>query len=391
MGALFAASIVGTLVSARYPSGSEPGWLSASLGLAFVGVFAMVLLSAAVQLYCWFAPARYGSVSALDGRLHLARKNSVRTIAREQVNTGWVLREHQGARVELRLKSGEQLSFDVASPSDGEALLDAIDLGPDDRALSVELGGPLFRIGIALASIIPSSCIAAVVLAFLQSWVPRGSATPGFLMFAMIAAGMPASIALFSPPQITVGRDGVSFKRGPFSWFVSFRDLARVQIVGTQIILHEHSGSMRSIATTGSGASRRQAIVERIQAGIDETRSRRERSTRIALLDRAGRSVEAWADALRALAEAKDAFRTTGLSADELTSVIDDPLAPAERRVAAAYVLALRDRDRAVQRVRVAIESTANERVRVALERASNGALDEQALREVAEERVRVQ
>jgi hypothetical protein len=391
MGALFVASITGTLVSARYPSGHEPGWLSASLGLLFLGAFAMVLLSAAAQLYCWFAPARYGSVSVVDGRLQITRTNFVRTLSREQVSTGWVLREGKGALVELRLKSGEHLSFDVASLSEGEAILDAIDLGADDRALSVELGSPLFNIGIALGSIIPSSCIAAMVVNSLERWVPRGSATLGFLMFAMIAAGMPVAIALFSRPHITVGRDGVSFKRGPFSWFVSFHDLARVEIAGTLIILHEYRGSMRYIATAGSGASQRQALVDRIQAGIDKTFSRRDLSARVALLDRAGRSIEAWTDALRALAQTKDAFRTTALSGDELISVIDDPLSPPERRVAAAYVLALRDRERAVQRVRVALESTANERVRVALERASNGTLDEQTLREVADERLRVQ
>jgi hypothetical protein len=105
---------------------------------------------------------------------------------------------------------------------------------------------------------------------------------------------------------------------------------------------------------------------------------------RFALLDREGRTQEAWRTALRALLTA-ESYRGVTLSRDEMVSVLEDEAGPTERRVAAALALAdATDADVAI-RARVAAEG-ADERVRVVLTGALDGALDDVVLDEVIAE-----
>jgi len=93
---------------------------------------------------------------------------------------------------------------------------------------------------------------------------------------------------------------------------------------------------------------------------------------------------------LRSVLDEGHAYRSSGLTRQELLDVLDDPRAPEKRRIAAAFVLSLCGTGAASERVRVAMDSTAQEHMRVALERASQGALDEQAIEAAVATRVRV-
>jgi hypothetical protein len=389
LGTLVTTCLSGLVLSAIYP-GAGPQPVMVLFGFLLMATVALSALTAMTQLWTWIAPARRASLVIDAAGVHVTRGRWVRTIARSRVRAGWTVRDGARYRAELRARGGNVLSTTCESEAEANAVLDAAGVAADRRALTLQLGGPLVNVGIALSSVVPSSCVSGVLVATLGSLLPASaSAAMGFLMFTLIAAGMPLALKLFGPPSVQVGRDGVSVRAGLRQWFVSFSDLVGVRSTGVAISLSLRDGRVRTIPTIGTRAALRDALVERIQAGISQTESTIDLSARLAVLDRAGRSLEAWTDALRTVATDED-YRHSGLSRDELLAVLDDPHAPPERRIAATFALAHLDKGKAVERVRVVLESTAHEPVRVALERAAEGSLDEESLAAAVEERVRV-
>ena len=103
------------------------------------------------------------------------------------------------------------------------------------------------------------------------------------------------------------------------------------------------------------------------------------------LLDRRGRTLDDWREAVRRLVDRIDGYRGVRLDPILAARVLDDPSAPIERRVAAVWALTDHDGARASTRVRVAVDAVACEPVREALARAADDYLDEDTL-ERAEE-----
>lgn len=107
---------------------------------------------------------------------------------------------------------------------------------------------------------------------------------------------------------------------------------------------------------------------------------------RFALLDRDGRSQEAWRSDLRGLLTA-ESYRHQSITREDLLRVLEDPRSPAQRRVAAAMALADTPDATVAIRARAAVDN-AEERVRVVLTGALDGALDDDALADaLADER----
>jgi hypothetical protein len=97
------------------------------------------------------------------------------------------------------------------------------------------------------------------------------------------------------------------------------------------------------------------------------------------VLAKAGRTVKAWRDDLRAWARGGSAFRSAPPTADELETVLVDPAASGEARVGAA--LALRESG-GEARVRVAADASASPKLRVALETIAAASDDDEAIEE---------
>jgi hypothetical protein len=103
------------------------------------------------------------------------------------------------------------------------------------------------------------------------------------------------------------------------------------------------------------------------------------------LLDRRGRTVAAWREALARITHRSGDYRSSVLESADLAQVIEDVSAPAERRIGAALALAALPGDPELKlRVRVAAQASANETMRVALERALSGRLEEGDLEDEA-------
>jgi hypothetical protein len=94
-------------------------------------------------------------------------------------------------------------------------------------------------------------------------------------------------------------------------------------------------------------------------------------------LDRNGRNAEAWRADLYRLASAKGDYRSVDLTPEELLALVENPAAPAERRVAAAVTLRAKRGDEAGARVRVAARACADEDMQASLEAAAEGEIDE--------------
>ena len=114
---------------------------------------------------------------------------------------------------------------------------------------------------------------------------------------------------------------------------------------------------------------------------IDEAREASHRSFDVAaleLLDRRGRTVSAWREALARITHRSGDYRSSVLESADLAHVIEDASAPPERRIGAALALASLPGDPELkQRVRVAAQASANAPVRIALEKALSGKLDD--------------
>ena len=107
----------------------------------------------------------------------------------------------------------------------------------------------------------------------------------------------------------------------------------------------------------------------------------------LSALDRDGRPVEAWKQALRAAFTDTGYRRAPPLLPEDLLHVVADARIPAERRIGAALALAERADDELRARLRIASDSLETEALRVAVERAAEGTLEEDAIEEaVAQE-----
>ncbi len=365
-------------------------WVEMLLGLMYLATMGVAALAAVAQLWCWITPKSTGSL-AVDARgVHVARALGRRDIARDRVEAGWLVHDAEGAEVELRLRNGDELSVSVASPEEAEAVLDAVGVDPSKRALSMQMGGPELNVALAMGSLVPGSCVASLIAVTLGGIVALPSASMGFLIFTLAALSVPLSLRAFGPPRVQVGRDGVSVRRGFRAWFASFEEISHVSMRGYSLVLHLRDGSERVISGFGTRASRRQALGDRIAAGVLEAHAPRDLSARLTALDRNGRTIEEWRAALREVLTEREAYRSTGLTRDEVVAALEDPHATPDRRIGAAYALSFADKEQAGQRVRVAVETIAHEPVRVALTRAADGALDEESVTAATATQVRV-
>lgn len=386
VGAFALSFVVTAFVSSVIP------WVETLLGAMYLATMGVAALAAVAQLWCWITPKSQGSLAVDAQGLHVARALafSRRDIARDRVEAGWLVHDAEGAEVEFRLHNGDELSVSVASPEEAEAVLDAAGVDPSKRALSMQMGGPELNVALAMGSLIPGSCVASIIALTLNSVVALPSVAMGFLLFTLAALSIPLSLRAFGPPRVQVGRDGVSVRRGARAWFASFEEISHVSMRGYSLVLHLRDGSERVISGLGTRASRRQALGDRIAAGVLEAHAPRDLSARLTALDRNGRTIEEWSAALRDVLTEREAYRSTGLTRDEVVAALEDPHATPDRRIGAAYALSFADKEQTSQRVRVAVETIAHEPVRVALSRAADGALDEESVTAATETLVRV-
>jgi hypothetical protein len=166
------------------------------------------------------------------------------------------------------------------------------------------------------------------------------------------------------PTEVLLGVDGISVLSGRRPRFVPWRELRGARLVRFDIVLTLRSGEHLRIPVTTPDPARDGALVADLRAEI--ARTPEDRSAEVTALQRGGRDVEQWRDALRALASRSSAYRGSALDHDELARALAARDVAAEQRVGAAIALAAIGEEGRT-RVRVAAASSADLPLREAL------------------------
>ncbi len=309
-----------------------------------------------------------------DGVLVLRASGFQARLARDRVEDGYEV--PQGGLV-LHLRDGRTLELALRDALPASEVLRQLGLTLDQRALSIPLRGVIggFTRGFI------AFFMATFVSLFVTARMPYGNLIS--LVFASIITWL---VVRRFRPYVVVGADGVRITgviRPRFIPYSAITGVHRVRIgrYGETGIALEGSFGARMLPTIGQSDERVGALIRRIQTGRGGYA--RDAARELGLLERGGRSIGEWRDAVRRITVG--GFRDAALDTDELKQVLDDHRAPLERRIGAA--LALREVDGGRTRIRVAASTTADPRVRIALEIAGEDEIDEdELLRSIAAE-----
>jgi len=130
--------------------------------------------------------------------------------------------------------------------------------------------------------------------------------------------------------------------------------------------------------------ARRETLIDRIELARSAAADATSVSPRLdELLDQRDESLDVWQSRLQKLLDSKNSnspYRIAQLTSNELAKVVEDATALPERRIAAAVALSSSPDSHVRKRVRVAVETCADDDTRAALEAAAEGELQELAL-----------
>lgn len=302
----------------------------------------------------------------------------------EEVRAGWVVPGARSATVEFERRDGARVALAVDDTPSAQEVLGAMGFDAQRRSLKVVLGrawdGPVRGLGVLLFGGLQT----LPLLALFAAWLHLGPVARALLFASVAVAGFIVASRTMGPPTLTIGADGITLQRGFQPRFLPYRLLRWIERDGDDLVLLLVDDQRIRVTPTSRDASRDDMVVERIRGAAERARAQGGNAT-LALLDRNGRGVREWREALRALHGAPG-YRASGLGAAELQAVLADPGASAERRIAAAVALAAQDPEGAVTRVRVAVEACADPALREAVESALRGDLDDESLELAADE-----
>ncbi len=365
--------------------------------------------SAGMQAFLTCAAGVMGLSSALIGRararkavaaLELSDDGLVIDEGTARVEVPWsavarwsVRPSREGDCEELLIRCGDGRAWGITLPHD-EALATVratMRRALSRRALTVPLRGGMDTSGLT-ALVVLLSVAAPMPLA--DTVMRTGGVLAGVLAWAAGFALAARLVMEVCVSRVTVGGDGVALQRNGCERFIPWSLVTDVDWDEFGVLLRLNDGeevqlpllshAMVRDVRDGSVARAvrlRDSLYDRLRAELEAWRFHGSSDDGVeALLDRRGRSLEAWRDAVRPLLAAASGYRAARLDPGVAARVIEDPTAPLERRVAAVWALRDHDRTRACTRVRVALDAAACEPVREALDLAARDDLDEIAL-----------
>lgn len=319
-----------------------------------------------------------GSLSVEGDTLRIERNGAVETLPRAAILDAHVVGERDdGATIEMRLPGGRELRVAAGTWNEAFDWLDAAGITTHRHARRYALGTRGHSLVWAALGLTvlggPLAVGLTIALSLLVAWIaPTWRVLDSTLLTASWVLSAWVVWRWGRPATIAVGVDGVTieaFRRR----FVPMREVADASVApsGT-FVLTLTDGSKLEVATNGRrhrGADAVYAIVRMKRRAMAASRA-----ASLALLDRDGRTVNAWRAALTGLGTSAAAFRGATLDRDALLDALDEPGEDPERRVGA--VLALRDDEAAQTRVRVAIEACSDDAMREAMRAAAEGTLE---------------
>lgn len=309
--------------------------------------------------------AEAGSLDVSPDGVMLTRGGATATLAAKDLSAAWVVPSTVGASVEFLRANGDVFSAELRSVPDAHLALAAAGIDARKRAVRVLLGGRWDGLGYGLATVL-FVLLQGAPMFLLFSLLARLDATSSIALAVMLlTVACMVGARLLGPAEITLGADGVSWKRGFSRGFIPHRDLASVDVWhGNDIVLRERSGETVLITHSRRDPARVAGMVELIRGAM--ARIQGAGDSHLELLDRGGRTIEHWRASLRALVSAR-AYREAGLTREDLSRALDAPDATVERRLGAAFALVATGDSEALARVRVAADACASDGLREAL------------------------
>lgn len=342
---------------------------------------------------------RPGAMSLDDAGVELSTEGGTVKLRRGELTEGKVVPRHGGGRW-VELSAGDVAwRVRVDDVEAAHAALERLGLGPTRKAMRLELGSRLFRWVGALAWAVLAALVTSTLTSLLLvvTGAARGEAALWIVTVATVGGALGAALraaASFGPRAAVVGSDGITLEGVGFLGerkFIGYGEVERVERA-RGVIVSRDGGVLRVTLKSGEvvGVGQEQddvealaALEEHLRRGVGARREDGGEVVTAAMLRREGRDVAAWREGLKAKVMGP-AFRGSGIDPEGLLRVAEDGESGAEARVGA--VLALRGMtegeggDDVRTRVRVVIESCADEGVRDAMSAAMEDRLDDAGL-----------
>jgi hypothetical protein len=348
------------------------------------GKLAPILAFVGLALLVWsrLTFATPGVIAVDAAGLTLDRRHASEHVDPEDVLTG----DHDAASGELtlRLTNGEIRARNVRR-IEADALLSALAMGATDRALDLALlrRATVHRVVTAVLAIpLAGAAIHAASRSGSTAVVVATAAILG-LAWAWL------TLRVSSPTRLLVGHDGVALQGGRKPRFLPWNEVFSVSKVDGGIALFPVIGGVIIVELLPSRETdasrltrlRRDHLVERIKRELESRSKAHVEALGTSQLDRGDRSFAAWRAALRDLVtRPSGGYRHSALDLDHLASVLWSRDVTPERRIGAALALAASDDPQARRRVRVFIDTCADDTLRDAVERAAEADLDDAEL-----------
>lgn len=352
----------------------------ASVAVPGLGLLALAGVGAMVSLFVWArgvsvgARSFPGALEVAPGELAVLPDGGARVVLRG-VHAGWVVPGAAGARVEFLRDDGDVVSAEVPTVDDGHAALAAAGLDPSKRALRLLLGGRWDGLGYGVVTALFVLLQGTPMFVLLAIALRLSGATATALGLGLLTLATFLGGHMLGPAELTLGADGLRWRHGFSRGYAAWRDVLEIEaLFGQGVLLRRRGARHVIIPHSQHDPGHLAGVVELLRRARERATVAPERP--LEALDRRGRSLDAWRDALRGLLVGAS-YRQGAVTADDLVATLADPHASAERRLAAAMCLTDAGAPDASARVRVAAEACASEDLRAALERAAEGAVDE--------------
>ncbi len=320
-----------------------------------------------------------GATLSVDGHgLDVAEGASHSRFERGDVIEGLVI-PTSPAKLQLRMRSGVVVEASLPSVEAADALLDHLALDPKGRALRFPANAPFRQLVGAFGGVMLGSYI-GFYLGILLAVIGLTSAIA--LAVPLAAAFAAMGIVSTRPIEVRVGTDGLTLRGAFKTRFIPFAELAAVRPFNNDPMLCYRDG--RTEVVWNSAVSRSPellaALLHRMDRALASNAEHDALMARAAVLERRGRTLDAWRAEVARLVDPAKGYRDLGLSRAEAEALLDDVRAPLEHRIAAAMALRALDDQEAPTRIRVAADGCASPEMREALQRAGDGTLDEAAV-----------
>lgn len=377
---------IGMLLHEHFAPGvppPPPGAWAELFGQVSIGAGALALVALVLRA---FPRVTQGVVSRAGERVvvetaGLFSRRRLRILA---VRTGYLVPDGKRTRAELGLASGDLLQVTAPDFATAVEVLRVAGVDASQQHARFRVDDAFSR---AFASMIGACVIGLLTLPIGLGLIRLLSGLVGGLAWMGVVSLLTwLSRDFTSLPEITVGTDGISYKRGPFRRFVPLADVKEVRSSDVTLYIHLRDGRIKALRSlTGADPGRAYSLELRVREALAARRGEHV-PAQLELLDRKGRNVSDWSAALSTLARAGSSYRAVGLSADDLAAIVVSPDVTPERRIGAALALSGAGDPAAPERIRIAAAQCASGRVRIALEQVSAGRIDHAAIDEALAE-----